>query len=110
VFWWSHTGWDPSVVTINDNDVIHLEMVRSHLVVGHEVSSVDNLVERSHNSQETTSQKSFTGHFTGTPVNPLWWVRVEFTLVGVHESSLGEGYDWTTQHSVRQSKSDSKMG
>lgn len=55
-------------------------MARRHLVVGHEVSSVDDLVERSHSSQETTSQKNFTGHFTGTPVNPLWWVRVEFTL------------------------------
>ena len=62
------------------HELTHLEMVRSHLVVGYEISSVDNLVERSHNSQETTNQKSFTGHFTGTPVNPLWWVRVEFTL------------------------------
>ena len=55
-------------------------MARRHLVVGNEISSIDGLVERSQNSQETTSQESFTGHFTGTPVNPLWWVRVEFTL------------------------------
>jgi len=75
-----HFRWDVSVLAVDNNNVVHLEVRGRHVELGVEEVSSSESIEGPEEEDGASSEESLTGKLGRTPVDLLWGNLVELVL------------------------------